>query len=71
VVTLADICDGLGDHVTDAAWLGHRDTDHPQYYEWSAQRYPSGGDWTIWRKAIAQAFDVSNHSRALPLALGP
>jgi hypothetical protein len=33
VVTLADICDGLGDHVTDAAWLGHRDTDHPQYYE--------------------------------------
>jgi hypothetical protein len=57
--------------VTEAAWLGHRDTDGPHYYEWPAQGYPSGGDWTIWRKAIAQAFDVSNHSRALPLALGP
>jgi hypothetical protein len=32
VVTLADICDGLGDHVTEAAWLGHRDTDRPHYY---------------------------------------
>jgi hypothetical protein len=72
VVTLADnICDGLGDHVTDAAWLGHRDTDRPQYYEWPAQGYPSGGNWTIWRKPIARVFDVSNHSRALPLALGP
>jgi hypothetical protein len=57
--------------VIDAAWLGHRDSDRLQYYEWPAQGYPSGGDWTIWRKAIAQAFDVSNRSRALPLALGP
>jgi hypothetical protein len=71
VVTLAGICDGSGDHVTDAAWLGHRDSDRPQYYEWPAQGYPSGGDCTKWRKAIAHAFDVSNHSRALPLALGP
>jgi hypothetical protein len=55
VVTLADICDELGDHVTEAAWLDHRDTDRPHFYEWPAQPYPSG-DWTIWRKAIAQAF---------------
>jgi hypothetical protein len=27
VVTLSDICDGLGDHITAVAWFGHRDTD--------------------------------------------
>jgi hypothetical protein len=41
VVTRADICDGLGNRVTDSAWLGHRDTDCPQYYEWPAQGFPS------------------------------
>jgi hypothetical protein len=70
VMTLADIYDGLGDHVTRSGPAGHHDTDRPHYYEWPAQGYPSGGDWTIWRTAIAQAFfDLSNHSRALPLAL--
>jgi hypothetical protein len=52
VMTLSDICDGWGDDITAAAWLSHRDTDRPHYYEWSAQGHPSSNYWGIWRKAI-------------------
>jgi hypothetical protein len=62
VVTLADISDGLGDHVTDAAWLGHRDTDRPQYYEWPPQGYPT---------PIARNI-MNGHLKGIPAAaIGP
>jgi hypothetical protein len=54
VLSIADITDGCGEHITSNAWNGVRAPQHTSRYKWGFQPRPPETFWLVWKKAVGQ-----------------
>ena len=64
VVTLADITEGNGNHITTYAAEGERDLSRISKWKWPNIPYPPSSAWAKWRGAINATF-LSGNTRSL------
>ena len=71
VLTLADICDGLGTSICVNSLRGQKHTDRKSRYEWANQAFPSPKAWSLWTLHLRKLFCKQKHgSTRLKTPLG-